>query len=64
MLIHPLAPPRRSPTPPTRAVSSIHGGNMYTVEDVNYLKKYIDYCRDMGWMLRLALLRSIQLSPR
>ncbi|KAK7472500.1 hypothetical protein VKT23_000615 [Stygiomarasmius scandens] len=47
------APPPRSPTPPTRVIKSTYGGNLFTVEDVEYLKKYIDYCRDQGLVLSL-----------
>ncbi|KAF9071666.1 hypothetical protein BDP27DRAFT_1321698 [Rhodocollybia butyracea] len=46
-------PPARSPTPPTRTVKSTYGGNLFTVEDVLYLKKYIDYCQDQGLVLSL-----------
>lgn len=54
-VIEPLPPERRSPTPPTRAVSSTHGGNVFTDEDVAYLHKYIAYCKDIGSVLRQAL---------
>lgn len=52
-LVPALAPPRRSPTPPTRVLKSTYGGNLFTVEDVGYLKKYIDWCVDMGLVLSL-----------
>ncbi|KIK67480.1 hypothetical protein GYMLUDRAFT_238760 [Collybiopsis luxurians FD-317 M1] len=46
-------PPARSPTPPTRTVKSTYGGNLFTADDVLYLKKYIDYCQDQGLVLSL-----------
>ncbi|KAJ3784380.1 hypothetical protein GGU10DRAFT_428532 [Lentinula aff. detonsa] len=46
-------PPARSPTPPSRTVKSTYGGNLFTAEDVIYLKKYIDYCQDQGLVLSL-----------
>ncbi|KAF5348670.1 hypothetical protein D9758_006809 [Tetrapyrgos nigripes] len=46
-------PPARSPTPPTRVVKSTYGGNLFTAEDVEYLKKYIVYCREQGLVLSL-----------
>ncbi|KAF8829281.1 hypothetical protein HHX47_DHR3000502 [Lentinula edodes] len=46
-------PPARSPTPPTRTVKSTYGGNLFTADDVFYLKKYIDYCQDQGLVLSL-----------
>ncbi|KIO29575.1 hypothetical protein M407DRAFT_21313 [Tulasnella calospora MUT 4182] len=52
-LVPALAPPRRSPTPPARVVKSTYGGNLFTAEDINYLKKYIDWCVDMGLVLSL-----------
>ncbi len=45
-------PPARSPTPPTRIIKSTYGGNLFTADDVMYLKKYIDYCQDQGLVLR------------
>lgn len=45
----------RSPTPPSRIIRSTYGGNLFTADDVLYLKKYIDYCRDQGLVLRCAL---------
>jgi hypothetical protein len=51
-LVQPLDPNRRSPTPPTRVVKSTYGGNLFTEEDVNYLMAYIQYCKDIGQMLR------------
>src|ERR1700761_3964038 len=47
-------PPARSPTPPTRVVKSTYGGNLFTADDVIYLKKYIDYCHDQGLVLRFS----------
>jgi len=47
-------PPARSPTPPTRVVKSTYGGNLFTADDVLYLKKYIDYCQDQCLVLRYA----------
>jgi hypothetical protein len=41
-----------SPTPPSTAVSSTHGGNVFTKEDVAYLHDYIRYCREVGEVLR------------
>ncbi|KAG8985668.1 hypothetical protein FRB90_004510 [Tulasnella sp. 427] len=52
-LVPALAPPRRSPTPPARVVKSTYGGNLFTAEDINYLKRYIDWCVDMGIVLSL-----------
>lgn len=53
-LVEPLSPNRRSPTPPKQTVTSVHGGYVFTDEDVAYLHKYIDYCKDVGLMLRYA----------
>jgi len=47
-------PPARSPTPPTRVIKSTYGGNLFTSDDVLYLKKYIDYCQEQGLVLRSA----------
>ncbi|PPQ90542.1 hypothetical protein CVT25_015856 [Psilocybe cyanescens] len=44
-------PPARSPTPPTRVIKSTYGGNLFTADDVIYLKKYIDYCQDQCLVL-------------
>ena len=52
-LVPALAPPRRSPTPPSRVIKSTYGGNLFTAEDIEYLKKYIDWCVDMGEVLSL-----------
>lgn len=49
-------PPARSPTPPTRVIKSTYGGNLFTSDDVLYLKKYIDYCQEQGLVLRSAIL--------
>ncbi|GBE81221.1 hypothetical protein BKA93DRAFT_756282 [Sparassis latifolia] len=46
-------PPARSPTPPTRIIKSTYGGNLFTSDDVLYLKKYIDYCQEQGLVLSL-----------
>ena len=46
-------PPARSPTPPTRVLKSTYGGNLFTADDILYLKKYIDWCVDMGLVLSL-----------
>ncbi|KAF9448200.1 hypothetical protein P691DRAFT_801085 [Macrolepiota fuliginosa MF-IS2] len=43
----------RSPTPPSRIIKSTYGGNLFTADDVLYLRKYIDYCRDQGLVLSL-----------
>jgi hypothetical protein len=60
MLVPPKGPPARSPTPPTRVLKSTYGGNLYTADDVEYLKKYIDYCQDQGLVLRFVdILRCI-----
>ncbi|CAG7853782.1 SubName: Full=Uncharacterized protein {ECO:0000313/EMBL:CCA68050.1} [Serendipita indica DSM 11827] len=45
--------PARSPTPPTRVVKSMYGGNLFTEDDVQYLKRYIDYCQEQGLLLSL-----------
>ncbi|KIJ49439.1 hypothetical protein M422DRAFT_27806 [Sphaerobolus stellatus SS14] len=52
-LVPPKGPPARSPTPPTRVLKSTYGGNLYTADDVEYLKKYIDYCQNQGHVLSL-----------
>ncbi|GJJ06514.1 hypothetical protein Clacol_000706 [Clathrus columnatus] len=52
-LVPPKGPPARSPTPPTRVLKSTYGGNLYTADDVEYLKKYIDYCQTQGLVLSL-----------
>ncbi|KAF5393195.1 hypothetical protein D9757_000539 [Collybiopsis confluens] len=44
-------PLARSPTPPNRTVKSTYGGNLFTSDDVLYLKRYIDYCQDQGMVL-------------
>ncbi|KAI0695545.1 hypothetical protein BC835DRAFT_1414829 [Cytidiella melzeri] len=46
-------PMARSPTPPSRVIKSTYGGNLFTVDDVMYLKKYIDYCQEQGLVLSL-----------
>jgi hypothetical protein len=46
-------PPARSPTPPKRILRSTYGGNLFTTEDVEYLKRYIDYCQAQGLVLSL-----------
>ncbi|KAG6832839.1 hypothetical protein H0H87_000193 [Tephrocybe sp. NHM501043] len=46
-------PPARSPTPPSRVIKSTYGGNLFTSDDVLYLKKYIDYCQEQGLVLSL-----------
>jgi hypothetical protein len=46
-------PEARSPTPPSRVVKSTYGGNLFTHEDIEYLKKYIDYCVAQGLVLSL-----------
>ncbi|EJT97321.1 hypothetical protein DACRYDRAFT_119444 [Dacryopinax primogenitus] len=46
-------PLARSPTPPTRIMKSTFGGNLFTSEDILYLKKYIDYCQQQGLILSL-----------
>lgn len=46
-------PPARSPSPPTRVIKSTYGGNLFTSDDVLYLKKYIDYCQEQGLVLSL-----------
>jgi hypothetical protein len=43
----------RSPTPPSRVVKSTYGGNLFTAEDVVYLRRYIEYCHDQGLVLSL-----------
>lgn len=42
----------RSPAPPTRVIKSTYGGNLFTADDVLYLKRYIDYCQEQGLVLR------------
>ncbi|KAF9227456.1 hypothetical protein BS17DRAFT_465975 [Gyrodon lividus] len=46
-------PPARSPTPPNRVIKSTYGGNLFTSDDVLYLKRYIDYCQEQGLVLSL-----------
>ncbi|PIL34225.1 transcription factor [Ganoderma sinense ZZ0214-1] len=46
-------PPGRSPTPPTRVIKSTYGGNLFTSDDILYLKRYIDYCQEQGLVLSL-----------
>ncbi|KAA1471719.1 hypothetical protein DENSPDRAFT_777058 [Dentipellis sp. KUC8613] len=46
-------PQARSPTPPSRVIKSTYGGNLFTADDVMYLKKYIDYCQEQGLVLSL-----------
>ncbi|EIW83009.1 hypothetical protein CONPUDRAFT_152053 [Coniophora puteana RWD-64-598 SS2] len=46
-------PTARSPTPPRRVIKSTYGGNLFTSDDVLYLKKYIDYCQEQGLVLSL-----------
>ncbi|KAG8836367.1 hypothetical protein FRC17_005653 [Serendipita sp. 399] len=48
-----LVPTARSPSPPTRVVKSTYGGNLFTDEDVEYLKRYIEYCQQQGLLLSL-----------
>ncbi|KAH9942291.1 uncharacterized protein BXZ73DRAFT_97706 [Epithele typhae] len=43
----------RSPTPPTRVIKSTYGGNLFTADDIEYLKRYIDYCQEQGLVLSL-----------
>ncbi|KAL0956699.1 hypothetical protein HGRIS_002822 [Hohenbuehelia grisea] len=45
--------PARSPTPPSRVIKSTYGGNLFTSDDVDYLKKYIDFCQVQGLVLSL-----------
>nr|GAT57667.1 predicted protein [Mycena chlorophos] len=45
--------PARSPSPPTRVVKSTYGGNLFTADDVLYLKNYIKYCHEQGLVLSL-----------
>ncbi|KAI0793243.1 hypothetical protein C8Q75DRAFT_797370 [Abortiporus biennis] len=53
LVINRRNPPARSPTPPTRVIKSTYGGNLFTSDDIMYLKKYIDYCREQGLVLSL-----------
>ncbi|KAH9855178.1 hypothetical protein C2E23DRAFT_751774 [Lenzites betulinus] len=46
-------PPARSPTPPNRVIKSTYGGNLFTSDDILYLKRYIDYCQEQGLVLSL-----------
>ncbi|EIM81077.1 uncharacterized protein STEHIDRAFT_172112 [Stereum hirsutum FP-91666 SS1] len=46
-------PTARSPTPPTRVIKSTYGGNLFTADDIEYLKKYIDFCQEQGMVLSL-----------
>ncbi|KAG6889223.1 hypothetical protein C0992_005967, partial [Termitomyces sp. T32_za158] len=38
-------PPARSPTPPSRVIKSTYGGNLFTSDDVLYLKKFYSWRR-------------------
>lgn len=53
LVAKPRNPPARSPTPPTRVIKSTYGGNLFTGDDIEYLKKYIDYCQAQGLVLSL-----------
>jgi hypothetical protein len=53
LVINRQHPPARSPTPPTRVIKSTYGGNLFTSDDILYLKKYIDYCQEQGLVLSL-----------
>ncbi|CDO76180.1 hypothetical protein BN946_scf185037.g3 [Trametes cinnabarina] len=46
-------PQARSPTPPKRVIKSTYGGNLFTADDIDYLKRYIDYCQEQGLVLSL-----------
>ena len=35
-------------------IKSTYGGNLFTADDVLYLKKYIDYCQEQGLVLRFV----------
>lgn len=48
----PKDPEARSPTPPSRVVKSTYGGNLFTADDVDYLKRYIDYCQQQDLVYR------------
>ncbi|ELU41904.1 hypothetical protein AG1IA_04066 [Rhizoctonia solani AG-1 IA] len=52
-LVSARGPPARSPDPPARVVKSTHGGNLFTADDVQYLKSYIEYCQNQGLVLSL-----------
>jgi hypothetical protein len=45
-------PHERSPTPPSRVVKSQYGGNVFTQEDVDYLKRYIEHIQQQGLVMR------------
>ncbi|KAF8315815.1 hypothetical protein DL93DRAFT_2096487 [Clavulina sp. PMI_390] len=49
----PIPTQRRSPSPPRNPVRSVHGGYVFTDEDVNYLYQYIAYCKEVGLVLSL-----------
>ncbi|TFK54355.1 hypothetical protein OE88DRAFT_1733019 [Heliocybe sulcata] len=53
LVVKPRNPAPRSPTPPTRVIKSTYGGNLFTADDIDYLKKYIDYCQEQGLVLSL-----------
>ncbi|KAJ7594576.1 hypothetical protein C8J56DRAFT_927082 [Mycena floridula] len=46
-------PHARSPSPPSRVIKSTYGGNLFTAEDIEYLKSYIKYCQEQGLVLSL-----------
>ncbi|KDN36042.1 hypothetical protein RSAG8_11128, partial [Rhizoctonia solani AG-8 WAC10335] len=52
-LVSARGPPTRSPDPPARVIKSTHGGNLFTADDVQYLKSYIEYCQNQGLVLSL-----------
>lgn len=52
-LVSARGPPTRSPDPPARVIKSTHGGNLFTADDVQYLKAYIEYCQHQGLVLSL-----------
>ncbi|CAE6535410.1 unnamed protein product [Rhizoctonia solani] len=52
-LVSARGPPARSPDPPARVIKSTHGGNLFTADDVQYLKSYIEYCQNQGLVLSL-----------
>ncbi|KAG9088093.1 hypothetical protein FRC06_002239 [Ceratobasidium sp. 370] len=52
-LVSARGPPTRSPDPPARVIKSTHGGNLFTSDDVEYLKAYIEYCQNQGLVLSL-----------
>jgi hypothetical protein len=53
LIVHRRGPVEPSPPPPARVVECTYGGNVFTDDDVHYLKNYIDYCQRQGLVLSI-----------